>query len=115
MTSPPKKRDGSLSLPREMRAQWALWRYIFKGVEASNWDGKNWMFRSLARSPQGLIKGQRWGYSTATLGDAAWRRFALSVAGDPEAVRRYIAQLSAIEYPVGIDVYSPIWKPDLTK
>lgn len=109
LTSPPKKLDGSPSLPREMRAQWAVWRYIFKGVEASYWDGKNWMFRALARTPQGVIQGQRWGYSTATLGDAAWSRYAQTVGGDPEGVTRFVERLSAIEYPEGIDVYSPIW------
>jgi len=109
MTTPAKKLDGSPSLPREMRAQWALWRYIFKGVEASYWDGKNRMFRALARAPQGVIQGQRWGYSTATLGDAAWGRYALSVGKDPDGVTRFVDQLSAIEYPEGIDVDSPAW------
>lgn len=109
MTSPPKNQDGSRSQPREMRAQWALWRYIFKGVQPSPWDGKNWMFRTLARSPQGIIQGRRWGYSTATLGDTAWSRYAQAVDGDPEGVGRFVDRLSAIEYPEGIDVYSPIW------
>lgn len=109
MTSPPKNQDGSQSQPREMRAQWALWRYIFKGVQPSPWDGKNWMFRTLARSPQGIIQGRRWGYSTATLGDAAWSRYAQAVDGDPEGVGRFVDRLAAIEYPEGIDVYSPIW------
>ena len=109
MTAPRSKRDGGQSLPREIRAQWALWRYIFKGVEPSPDDGKNWMFRALARAPQGLVQGQRWGYSTATLGDAAWDRFARSVGGDPESVTRFVDRLSAIEYPEKIDNHSPIW------
>lgn len=109
MTSPRPRRDGGVSPSREIRAQWALWRYIFKGVESTPWDGKTAIFRSLARSPQGMIVGQRWGFSTATLGDAAWGRYARSVGGDADVVDRFIARMAMIQYPEGIDNYSPIW------
>lgn len=109
MTFAPMKVDGTASASREIRAQWVVWRYIFKGVEPSYWDGVNSMFRVLARCPQGRIQGKRWGYSSATLGDAAWGAYARTNDRDPTCIARFVGSLTTIAYPDAIDSFSPIW------
>lgn len=104
MTAPPPLMNGETHWKREIRGQWALWRYIFKGLNDPSLD-------ILHRAPlaQGFIAGQRWGHSTAYIGTKAWASACHDHFRHPAWFTNYVKQ-HGFTYPHDVlGGGSPVW------
>lgn len=103
MTHAFRKKGGLCSHKTELRQQWVYFRYVFKGLEtrASRWGGLVWGERFvpiIKRAEQGLIQGQRWGYSAGVLGPKAWPRYAAMARAQVSGPRDEIV-LNGMRFP----------------
>lgn len=104
MTAPNPLMKGGTTEQREIRVQWSMWRYIFKGV-----GDPSFTIPSCSPRDQGMIIGKRWGHSTAYVGDKAWAGVASSYFRDRFWFTRYV-KTYGFSYPLDVlGAGSPAW------
>jgi len=107
MTAPPPRSNGDSSTYREMKRQWVLWRYIFKGYQPSTAASRGVTPTGMTPRPQGAIVGKRWGHSTCALGEKDWAEFSALLGRPPEWISLHIENRGFV-YPRHI-VTEPTW------
>jgi hypothetical protein len=101
LDAPSKKAGKFESREAQLDFQWKVFRYLAKGATRSEWarlvgtDHATIPFGDFARicpRDQGQVAGKRTGYSTATLGQPAWLRFAAAYELDEGMIGRRLRE-----------------------